>query len=275
MPYLAACAIYLDEAPFLQEWVEFHRLVGVEKFFLYNNLSTDDHRAVLAPYVDDGTVVVKDWPDKPGQASAYRDCLDQHREEARWIAFIDIDEFLFSPTLAPLPEILKEYEQWPGVSVNWSVFGPSGHETQPEGLVLETYTRRAPDSYAFNHMCKCVVDPRRAIRMGADISAHCFDYTEGHAVDENFGPRDKRPRGQTETVSFSRLRINHYYMKSRAQWLAKLGVPNVHSGHMRGYDPEGYANMAALLSEVPEETIGFYLPALKAALGETALNRHQ
>src|SRR5712664_2683081 len=100
MPYLAACAIYLDEAPFLQEWIEFHRLVGVEKFFLYNNLSTDDHRAVLATYVDDGTVVLKDWLDKPGQASAYRDCLDQHREEARWIAFIDIDEFLFSPTLA-------------------------------------------------------------------------------------------------------------------------------------------------------------------------------
>ena len=35
--YLAICAIYRDEAPYLREWIEFHRLVGVEHFFLYDN----------------------------------------------------------------------------------------------------------------------------------------------------------------------------------------------------------------------------------------------
>src|SRR4051794_892070 len=130
MNYLAACAMYLNEGPFLEEWIEFHRLVGVEKFFLYNHMSTDDHREVLAPYIEDGTVVMKDWPDEPGQASAYLDCLNEHREVARWIAFIDLDEFLFSPTLAPLPEVLPDYEEWPGVSINWATFGPSGHETK-------------------------------------------------------------------------------------------------------------------------------------------------
>jgi hypothetical protein len=67
MDYLAACAIYLNEAPNLQEWIEFHRLVGVERFYLYNDNSTDDHRAVLAPYVDEGIVVLKDWSIRPGQ----------------------------------------------------------------------------------------------------------------------------------------------------------------------------------------------------------------
>ena len=38
------------------EWIEFHRLVGVERFFLYDNGSTDDHREVLAPYVEEGIV---------------------------------------------------------------------------------------------------------------------------------------------------------------------------------------------------------------------------
>src|SRR5919109_1112110 len=143
MHYLAVSAIYLNEAPFLEEWIEFHRLVGVEKFFLYNHLSTDNHRAVLAPYVEEGIVEVTDWPHEPGQASAYQDCLDRHRRDARWIAFIDLDEFLFSPTYAPLPQVLKAYEPWPGVHVNWAVFGPSGHETRPQGLVIESYTSRA------------------------------------------------------------------------------------------------------------------------------------
>ena len=266
MNYLAACAIYLNEAPFLQEWLEFHRLVGVERFYLYNHMSTDEHRAVLAPYVDEGTVVVKDWPDEPGQASAYRDCLDEHREDARWIAFIDLDEFLFSPTLVPLPEILKDYEQWPGVSVNWAMFGPSGHETRPAGLVLENYTRRLPDDHALNRMCKCVVHPRRAIQIGANVSAHCFDYSDGHAVDEKFRPLDERPRGQTKTVSFARLRLNHYYIKSREQWFAKLNVPKADTAELRGHPPKNYERMAESYSQTRDETIQAYLPALRAAL---------
>ena len=29
MHYLAVCAIYRNEGPYLREWIEFHRLVGV------------------------------------------------------------------------------------------------------------------------------------------------------------------------------------------------------------------------------------------------------
>ena len=71
-PYLSICAIYRDEAPYLREWIEFHRLVGVERFFLYNNGSEDDHLEVLAPYVEDGIVVLHDWPVFPAPAAGLR-----------------------------------------------------------------------------------------------------------------------------------------------------------------------------------------------------------
>jgi glycosyl transferase family 92 len=268
MSYLTACAMYLNEGPFLEEWIEFHRLVGFERFFLYNHMSTDEHRDVLAPYVEDGTVFLKDWPDEPGQFSAYMDCLEEHRDEARWIAFIDLDEFLFSPTFAPVSEVLKDYEQWPGVSVNWAVFGPGGYETRPEGLLIENYTQRTLDKHPFNRMCKCVVDPKRTIGPGGGVSAHRFDFTEGFAVDENFGLRDKKP-GQTPVRSWTRLRINHYYMRSRQQWMEKLAVPKADTGLPYPYDPAGYDEMAATFSMVRDETILEYLPALKAAIAET------
>ncbi len=266
MHYLAACAIYLDEAPYLEEWIEFHRLVGVEKFFLYDHMSTDDHREVLAPYVDEGTVVVKEWPDEPGQPSAFRDCLEEHRHEARWIAFIDLDEFLFSPALVPLPEVLAAYEEWPGVVVNWALFGPSGHQTKPDGLVLENYASRGADHGNLNHMVKSVVDPRRAIRVCGGINPHCFEYAEGFAVDELFRPMDAQPRSRTQTVSFARLRINHYYMKSRAQWFAKMAVPSPQNGKVRTGIWPSYDRLARGLSAVEDGTIQGYLPALKAAL---------
>ena len=71
--------------------------MGVERFFLYNNNSVDDHREVLAPYLDDGSVTIHDWPQWPAHVQTYDDCLKRHREDSRWIAFIDLDEFLFSP----------------------------------------------------------------------------------------------------------------------------------------------------------------------------------
>ena len=265
MHYLAACAIYLNEAPYLREWIEFHRLVGVEKFFLYDHMSTDDHREVLKPYVEDGTAVVKEWPDEPGQPSAFRNCLEEHRDDARWIAFIDLDEFLFSPTLAPLPEVLEPYEEWPGVVANWAMFGPSQHETKPDGLVIENYTQRAADDHPMNHMVKSIVDPRRAVRICGGVNSHCFDYADGFAVDELFRPREKTPRSQTETVSYSRLRVNHYYMKSREQWFAKLQVPSPQSGKLR--EVGDYDRLARTYSEVRDDTITAYVPPLEAALG--------
>ena len=153
--YLSVCAIYRDEAPYIREWIEFHRVVGVERFFLYDNLSKDDHLSVLAPYVESGIVRLHDWPmEGRAQVPAYEHCVREHGAESRWIAFIDLDEFLFSPTGRPLPEILAEYERWPAVGVNWAVFGPSGHERKPPGLVIENYDRRVA-----NTTIKSIADP--------------------------------------------------------------------------------------------------------------------
>ena len=132
--YLSACTIYRDGASYLAEWVEFHRLMGVERFFLYDNGSSDDHREVLAPYVDEGCVVVHDWPlpfirtdGRPGALrGAFDHCLSAHRDDSRWIAFLDFDEYLFSPTGEPLSQVLPDYEQHPGVCVSRAEFGASG-----------------------------------------------------------------------------------------------------------------------------------------------------
>src|SRR5690242_8629779 len=75
---LAVCAIFRDEARYLAEWVTFHRLQGVERFYLYDNLSTDDWRQEVAPELRSGVVEVTRWDQVPGQGSAYEHCLQQH-----------------------------------------------------------------------------------------------------------------------------------------------------------------------------------------------------
>jgi hypothetical protein len=264
--YLAICAIYRDEAQYLREWVAFHRLVGVERFYLYNNCSIDTHENALAPFIEDGTVMVEDWHRFPAQIQAYDHCLKARRDDARWIAFIDVDEFLFSPTGQPVAELLVEYERWPGVGVNWAVFGACGHRTRPPGLVVESYTRRTADP-GINRHIKSIADPKR---VRAFSMPHSFMYFDGLTVDENKRPITGPPFSTTEDVSFSRLRINHYSTKSEEEYRRKLGRGPADSSKPKSelMNETDISRRLQKLDEVTDEAIQIYLPELRKALEE-------
>jgi hypothetical protein len=260
-PYLSICAIYRGEGPYLREWVAFHRVMGVERFYMYDNRSDDEHREALAPYLADGTVEPTDWPLFPGQVQAYTDCLERRREDSRWIAFVDIDEFLFSPTGRPLPEVLGQFERWPGVGVNRVTFGTSGHETPPPGLVIENYTRRLDFPNARKPAVKSIVDPRRTLRA---LDPHHFEYAEEHAVDEAGNPLEAQ-FSVCDTCDV--LRVNHYFTRSEQERFAKLHRPRAGGGKLR---PEVIRAGQGIREDVRfgarDDAILRFVPALRAEL---------
>ena len=268
-PYLAMCTMYRDHAADLAEWIEFHRLVGAERFFLYDNGSTDDHREVLAPYVEEGLVVLHDWPVRPGLVEAFDHCTREHAADARWVAFIDIDEFLFAPHGESVAEILREFEDAPGVGVNRVPFGHGGHTTRPDGLVIESYLRRAT---LVGNAIKTIANPALAERCQG---AHHFRYRDGLlAVDEQHRPLDPkapvegRPgkTGAAFTQSFTakRLRINHYVTKSLEELDQKLSLPRADTGGSR--EPADTKWMLTRLDAHDDDLILQYLPALREAI---------
>ena len=224
--YLAACTIYRDAARYLPEWIEFHRLMGVERFLLYDNGSTDDHQEVLRPYVEEGLATVHAWPEpflgRKGRpraiVTAFEHCTGAHRDDARWIACLDLDEFLFTPDGAPLPQVLRDYERHPGVVVSRAEFGPSGHVTQPDGLVIANYVQRRPLRPDEEAPYKSIIDPSRVARC---LTAHSFVYRDGLAVDEDERPVDVRWRTTRKPVAWARLRVHHYWSKSEEERIRK------------------------------------------------------
>ena len=44
---ISICGIFKNEAPFLKEWIEFHEMIGIEHFYLYNNNSDDNFEEIL------------------------------------------------------------------------------------------------------------------------------------------------------------------------------------------------------------------------------------
>ena len=45
-----------NEAPYLKEWIEYHRMIGFESFLLMNDNSTDDTQCLLDEYASRGIV---------------------------------------------------------------------------------------------------------------------------------------------------------------------------------------------------------------------------
>lgn len=227
MHYLTACLIFKDAAPYLDEWIRFHLLVGFDHLYLYDNESIDDAAAVVRPYLARKQVTLHAWPGQGQQTPVFRECLQRHGHEARWMAFIDDDEFLFPAEGSNLRQVLPSYEQHAGVAACWLLFGSSGHRTQPAGLVTENYRRRAAN--ADKHV-KCFVDPSRV--SGPAIGGHAFHCTSGQIVDENHcptvGPFSAAPSAKI-------ICLNHYLTKSEEEMLHRRtritvdGLPQEHS----------------------------------------------
>src|SRR5471030_1192718 len=79
---LSIATIFKDEAPYLKEWIEFHKMMGVEHFRLYNNDSEDDFLTVLDPYIQSGEVSLIEFPSS-------QDDLLRWAYLTQWPAYVD------------------------------------------------------------------------------------------------------------------------------------------------------------------------------------------
>lgn len=136
---LSICAIFRDEASYLDEWLTFHSFVGVDRFYLYNDRSADNYLEVLKPWIQSGRVILLNASGN-NQIDCYNHCLNNARFRTKWLAYIDIDEFLWSPTQKSLPELLADYVCFSGVTVRWVLFGSSGLRDKPTKGALESFT---------------------------------------------------------------------------------------------------------------------------------------
>lgn len=214
---LAICVLIQDEAPYLKEWIEYHRHLGVDHFYFFNNLSSDNYLEVLKPYVHEGTAEVKDIPIQADnfktyydmQCKCFTDCTNDVRGICKWVAFIDVDEFLLPIQNVSLTHFLKSYEAYGGLVVNWRMFGTSGiKKLPPDRLLIESLLMCADKSFAYNRFVKSIVRPERVLDF---TSAHQANYTEGFCSVNT----DKFPSKDDKScyVLWNKLVINHYWTR--------------------------------------------------------------
>lgn len=213
-------AVFKNEADYLDEWVRYHQLIGIEHFYLVNNNSTDDYKKVLEKFVDDGTVTLIDLPDKNAQMKAYQLVMERFSQETTWLAIIDIDEFIVMVDKSvKLPEFLNKFgEEVSQIIVGWMIFGSSGHIKKLEGGVLDRFRLHSTDDFIADY--KAIVKPS----MMLDVPSPHWVNVTGITVDEQGRKYYQYPRHNVKIAkpaSKKIIRINHYYSKSLEEFQSK------------------------------------------------------
>lgn len=152
--YVAACVVAKNpNSDDLMEWLVHHLSLGMGHVYWYDHNSTEDISRVVAPFEQAGLLTLLrpiGDPTYPVQLPVYHHCGDMYGARHDWLAFIDADEMLWLPWVQkdallhdeqPLVTLLKEYEAYAGLSVNWVMYGTSGHVTRPHDTTLRAYSR--------------------------------------------------------------------------------------------------------------------------------------
>lgn len=223
---VAVCAILKDEADYVEEWLAFHILQGVSRVILYDNNSSDDTCARARSFAKRIDVQIVPWRGSAGnfdltQKLAYSDGARRLSSAADYVAFLDLDEFLFASDYRPLGQTLAAFPaEVAAIAVNQRVFGSSAQQLSTGGLVTSRFIMAAAADHPEGHWFKTIARPDRIVEFD---TVHSVVLGSGSYVLSDGRPLPPRHdhRGFSSLIAEGALRLHHYMLKSRQEFERK------------------------------------------------------
>lgn len=215
----AVVIIVKNEAQYLKEWLNYYLSLGVDHFYIYDNGSDDNILEIVDLYKK--KVTYTKFLGIAKQMDAYNDALNKYGKACRYMAFLDADEFIYiKDEKKGLFELLEEYfadKNVGGLAINWQIFGSSNLEKKPQGLLTDNFVYRSQTDFIKNRHIKSIISPAKTVGFMND--PHGAYYLPGYyAINE----KKEIVNGPfTKSVNTNVIRINHYFTKSKAEFLQK------------------------------------------------------
>lgn len=201
---VALVCIAKNEDHYIQEWITYHKKIGFDDIFIYqNDWRCDVNEENVYKFVLDGHNT---------QPKCYNIFIKEYKNEYDWAAFLDVDEFLVLKKHTNVKEFINDYILYPSIGINWVLFGNNNlEESVSDYSMIERFTKRQEK---VNSHIKSIVNLKNTVIM----NIHCP--VNIHNVDCNhnkfFGPFN--PKGDDGIAQ-----INHYFCKTRREWIEKIG----------------------------------------------------
>ena len=125
---IALCVVAKQETLYIKEFIDYYIKLGFNKIFLYDNneLNGETFEKVLNLEIKEGFVDIINFRGiyKP-QRKAYNDCYYNNQKYYDWIAFYDVDEYLYILNYTIIQEFLSlsKFNCCSSILINWRYYG--------------------------------------------------------------------------------------------------------------------------------------------------------
>ena len=162
------CAVFKNEAHILEEWIRHYLIRGCDHIYLVNDNSTDDFITVIGKFSNVtvyNNIVIGD------KKAIYNEYFKQCLPLAKWVAFLDLSDFLYNADSKFLPDVFSKYSKFGQIIVPYYIFGSSGHYVQPTGAVHNFLKRGSSHGGR-----RCIMKGQRSLqKLTLDLDAKGHD----------------------------------------------------------------------------------------------------
>jgi hypothetical protein len=226
-----------NEAPYILEWVAYHRAIGVDNFLIYTNGCEDGTAEILDGLQEMGVVQHRrndDWKGKsPQQHALNRSLGESVIQGAEWIIHIDVDEFInVRCGNGTLDDFLSRVPDATNVAMTWRLFGHNGVRDLSEGFVIEQFDTCAPrycpkphTVWGFKTMFRNIgayrkISCHRPNKLVDDM-AERVRWVNGSGADMTEEVAKNGWRNSRRSIGYDLLQLNHYALRSAESFLIK------------------------------------------------------
>lgn len=135
-----------NEAPFLVEWIAYHRAIGFTDVIIYSNDCSDGSDTLLDQLASIGEITHRHHSPKDDvapQQNASRLAKEEALfKDGDWVMWLDIDEYLVvNVGDGKLDDLFGHLPKFEALLVGWRIFGDSGNATWPGRQISPAFTK--------------------------------------------------------------------------------------------------------------------------------------
>lgn len=226
-----------NEAPYIIEWVAYHRAMGVDNFLIYTNGCEDGTTEILDRLQELGVLQHRNndnWKGNSPQQYALNCALEEPViKNAEWIIHIDVDEFMnVRCGNGTVQDFLDAVPDATNVAMTWRLFGHNGVTQLKDELVVDQFDTCAPKFCPKPHTVWGFKTMFKNIGAYEKISCHrpnkldeAFEkkvkWVNGSGKDMTKDVATNGWRSSKKNVGYDLLQLNHYALRSAESFLIK------------------------------------------------------
>lgn len=233
MKYTLSLLCIIKNEEYLEEFIIYHRMLGIQHFYIFDNESTVPVSDRLNHYYYHKCCTIIPYPGKVKQIDSYNFWLQKYGNETDWVLIVDGDEFVLPKKHENLLDFINDFNDYSAIAVNWINFGSCYHHFKQPGYLIENfkYCEKVPDGHvkSFSRPCdiKKIYNPHFVILKDETKFKGYVDPLKKKLIFDN------KNHYSDSQDSIGVIQVNHYWGKSHQELEQKINRGRAMMGSKR------------------------------------------